>query len=455
MSIRMGAVGAVGVGLCLFAAIGCSGSNGGASSSTSGSAAKTTTSTTTAGGSATTTAVSSAPSSSGTGATVSELTACTMPLTQDPYDGFHIGVPAGWGVSTVDGTIVVNNDSTQNEQAVVYPVLGTAGLTEGSFFTQALDAMGKQLAASGVTMTPTITSTGDQAPTATLSLVAGTVTVVGEARVAVLSDATAYGSSQYALLADWAPPEQFAADRATLAAIGSCYGPQPGALYQVMTDPVFRYAIPLDWSVQDEGQDNITIGQVADESASFLLTSLPPGSGVTSPEALLSFVLGRLNFHIDHVLKSTRFADQQTPSGATQSAGKIEFTGTRPDGAALHGQAIVVAVIGGGNVSGSIRLAAATTSSWNSVNGALIHIRDSIQHSSGQDILQWERLNRQQAAFAQQVQGFDYALTGVDLVHDTSTGATFEAPYDAWNPSGPDGPGYYNRVNKKLEVQTP
>ena len=453
MAIRMRAVGTLGV--CLFAAIGCSGSNGRASSSTSGSAPSTTTVATTAGSSATTAAVPNTSSSAGSGTTVPEFTACTLPLTQDPYAGFHIGVPAGWGVSTFDGTIVVNNDSTQNEQSVVYPVLGTTGLTEGSFFSQALDALGKQLAGSGVTMTPTITSTGDQSPTATLTLVAGTVTVVGEARVAELTDATAYGSLQYALLADWAPPAQFAADRATLAAIGSCYGPQPGALYQVMTDQVFRYAIPPDWSVLDESQDSITIGQGADEAASFLLTSLPPGSGVSSPEALLSFVLGRLNFHIDHLLKSERSADQPTASGAMQSIGKIEFTGTRPDGAVVHGKAIVVADIGGGNVSGSIRLASATTALWNSVNGALIHIRDSIQHSLGQDILQWERLNRQQTAFAQQVQGFDYALTGVDLVHDTSTGATFEAPYDAWNPSGPDGPGYYNRVNQKLEVQTP
>jgi hypothetical protein len=51
--------------------------------------------------------------------------------------------------------------------------------------------------------------------------------------------------------------------------------------------------------------------------------------------------------------------------------------------------------------------------------------------------------------------GFDYALTGVDLVHGPTTGATFEAPYNAYHPSGPAGPGYYSPAGTKLQVQTP
>jgi hypothetical protein len=74
---------------------------------------------------------------------------------------------------------------------------------------------------------------------------------------------------------------------------------------------------------------------------------------------------------------------------------------------------------------------------WNSTNGALAHILNSIQHSFAQDFQQWEHITQQQQAFAQQVQGFDYALTGVDLVNDPATGATFEARYDTYNLTGP------------------
>jgi hypothetical protein len=30
---------------------------------------------------------------------------CTLPVTQDPYDGFHIAVPAGWNLFTLSGTV--------------------------------------------------------------------------------------------------------------------------------------------------------------------------------------------------------------------------------------------------------------------------------------------------------------------------------------------------------------
>jgi hypothetical protein len=54
--------------------------------------------------------------------------------------------------------------------------------------------------------------------------------------------------------------------------------------------------------------------------------------------------------------------------------------------------------------------------------------------------------------------GFDQALEGTDLVRDSATGQTFEAPYSAYRASGPDGPGYYTGSPgnlKKLQILTP
>ena len=106
---------------------------------------------------------------------------------------------------------------------------------------------------------------------------------------------------------------------------------------------------------------------------------------------------------------------------------------------------------------------------WNSVNGALIQIMSSIQHDFTQDLQQWHRIqqqwqtisrqwqdiSRQEKTFNQNFQGFDDALNGVDLVHDPTTGDTFEAPYNAYSATGPDGPGYYSHAGNKLEIQTP
>ena len=43
----------------------------------------------------------------------------------------------------------------------------------------------------------------------------------------------------------------------------------------------------------------------------------------------------------------------------------------------------------------------------------------------------------------------------LDLVNDPTTGATFEAPYDTYNQTGPDGSGYYDQANNKLTIETP
>jgi hypothetical protein len=381
--------------------------------------------------------------------------ACNLPVTQDPYDGFHIGVPSGWDLYTLNGTIVVSKDPTATEESTVTPVLMTAGLTPVSVFTSSLGVLEKEVAAAGGTMTDTVTSSGSQSPTASLALQSGQVSMVGQARVAVLSEPTAHGTSVVALLASWAPAASFAAESATLAAIGACYGPQPGTLYQVMKDQVFTYAIPVGWSVPSEGQDSIEIAHGNDASATYTLTLLPPGTGVDSPQSLLTYAFGQLGVQITQVLSSQLGPSKQVASGATEGQEYVEFLGTLKDGRAAHGLVYVLSDTGNGIASGVIRLGVATTSLWNSVNGALTHIVNSIQHNFTQDLQQWENLSHQQQAFNQQVQGFDYALNGVDLVHDPSTGATFEAPYDTYNATGPDGPGYYDQANNKLQIQTP
>jgi len=432
----MGAVsktfGAAGVVVLLVAGFGCS------TSTTHHSAP---------GGSPTTEA------SGGSGTT--RVAACTLPLTRDPYDGFHIAVPSGWELFTLHGTIVVSKDPSATEEATVTPVLFTRGLSPAEIFSSSLGSLRSEIEGSGGTMTAHVTSSGDEAPAATLSLSRGQVSLTGAARLAVLPDTTAHGSAIAALLAYWAPVAGFPAESPTLAAIGSCYGPEPGTLYQVRSDQSFTYAIPVGWTVVSEGQDNIEIADGNQASASYVLTLLPPGTGVDSPQSLLSYAFQKLGVHVGQVLTSQQLPNQRVSSGATEGQEYEEFTGTLTGGQAVHGLVYVLSDTGTSKPSGVIRLGLAATDEWNSFNGALTHIVDSIQHSFAQDLQQWESINRQEQSFSQQVQGFDYALNGVDLVHDPATGATYEAPYDTYSATGPDGPGYYDPSNNKLQVETP
>jgi hypothetical protein len=378
-----------------------------------------------------------------------------MTLTVDPYDGFHIGVPDGWDLFTLNGMIFVSKNSRSTEMAVVSPALMTAGLSPAAFFEAALATLQQQVASAGLRMTHTSTSSGAQMPAASISGQSAHGPVVGEARLEILPYLTAHGTSIVALLASWAPSSQFAAESSLLAGIGACYGPQPGTLSKVVRDQVFTYAIPLGWQARNETQDTIDIADGNDALVSYALTFSALGSGVNSPQTLLSWAFKKIGVRIGAVLSSRRLPDQKLSTGAVEGQEYVEFTGTLSGGRAIHGVVIVVSDSGIGGTGGVLRLGVAATNRWNSLNGALIHIMDSIQHSITQDLQQWEHLSQEWQAFGQQVQGFDDALTGVDLVHDPTTGATFEAPYDAYNQSGPNGPGYYSSAGTQLQIQTP
>ena len=406
-------------------------------------------------------ACGSAPPSSSSGTSLSSgsssptpaATACTMPVVEDVYDGFHIGVPSGWSVFSANGTVYVSKDQSATEESTVTPVLMTSGLTPASVFSSSLDSLQKQFDAAGGTMTSRVTGAGSTSPTASLSLQSGSVTMTGQASVVVLPEPTAHGGSVAALLASWAPTSTFATERPMLSAISHCYGPQQGALYQVISDQVFTYAIPLGWRIASEGQDLIEIADGNNASATYPLNLFLPGSGVDSPQGVITFDFGKLGITIDQIIGSHQ--SQQVVNGTTEGLLSEEFIGTISTGQAVHGEVHVVADTTSSTPSGVIRLALTTPALWNSTNGALAHILNSIQHSFAQDFQQWEHITQQQQAFAQQVQGFDYALTGVDLVNDPATGATFEAPYDTYNQTGPDGPGYYDQANNKLTIETP
>ncbi len=378
-----------------------------------------------------------------------------MTLTADPYDGFHIGVPDGWSVFTLDGMIFVSKDAASTEAAVVRPGLMTAGLTPAAYFGTALGKLQQHLALAGVTLTSTLANPAAQMPSASLSLQSPQGSLVGQARVALLPYPTAHGASMVALIASWAPASQFPAESALLTRIGACYGPQPGTLYQLMRDQAFTYPIPVGWQVRNETQDTIDIILGKDATVSYAYTFAALGTGVNSPQTLLAWAFPKIGVRIDQTLFSAHLPDQTLSGGAVEGQEYVEFTGTVSDGSAIHGLVNVVSTSGPGGTGGVIRIGVATPAQWNSVNGALIHIMFGIQHSITLDLQQFEHLSQQWQAFGQQVQGFDYALTGVDLVHDPTTGATFEAPYNTWNPSGPNGPGYYSPAGTQLQVQTP
>src|SRR5581483_364312 len=264
-------------------------------------------------------------------------TGCTLPVTDDRYQGFRIGVPAGWNLFGFAGMTVVSRDVGGTEEAVVEPALLTSGLSPARFFAVAIRALQKEIAAGGNSLSYRITGNKGDLPEASIVGRAGRVGVAGQARVFLLPDRPAHGSQLVVFSAFWAAPARLGADRSALEAVGRCFRPERATLYRVVDDQVFTYPIPLGWRVASEGQDTLTVADGSNASATYLLTLVPASNGVNSANTLLRYVFGKLGIRVTTVLNSIVLPSQRTSSGALAEQEYGEFTGVLNGRRPLHG----------------------------------------------------------------------------------------------------------------------
>jgi hypothetical protein len=366
--------------------------------------------------------------------------ACTDPVVHDRYDGFHVGVPAGWYLSSIGGLIVVFPDYTLRTQAVVQAAYVPNGQSPRTFLTKVLAALAAKVKAAGNTLTFRVTSSTTAAVTGRV----GASALTGAATVSFVPVQSSHGSRLGVVSAYWAPTDQLAGVRAKLASVGACYGPERGTLARFYKDQAFGYTLPLGWTIGTENSDELFLDDGPNASANFILTGpfLASSTGVTDAQSLLQYAFGKLGLKIDTVLSTVTFPATTTVTGGKQEEIITEFLGSLGS-KKLHGLVRVISTTGGGVTSGALRIALATPALWNSLNGELIWITYSIQHSFTQDLAAILRAQQQLAAFSHQVAGFDQALNNEDLVRDPVTGIQYEAPYSAYSQSGPQGAGYY------------
>jgi hypothetical protein len=369
--------------------------------------------------------------------------ACTLPLVHDHYDGFHVGVPAGWELTTYNDTIAVTRGTSDVEMAVVYPALQTKGLTAASLFAAYSRVLEQSAASAGNALSFHLTSNAGQLPTATVSGRAGHVAVQGHATIQMLQDQTAVASTVLVYSAYWLPASRMSTDGVQLADVGRCYGPEAGTLYQVFQDQVFAFALPLGWQVADEGQDAIDLtGDSGHSLVSYVLTLLPASESGTTARSLLDAMFSVLHIQVSHFLWTSSTAPQQGTNGSLNSSEEDEFTGVFR-GQAVHGLVFVTSSAGAADTGGVLRLGMTTAAQWNTENSGLIKVMTSVRHSINQDLQQWQHLTQQWQQFDQVEQQFDDTINGVEEVQDPTTGRLYAAPFDSYEANGPDGPGYY------------
>jgi hypothetical protein len=372
---------------------------------------------------------------------------CPIPITRDTNQGFNVGTPAGWNVSTLNGVVLVTKDQTGTEGSVVIPALLVRGLTRKAFFSTASTLVQKEFTLLGGSATLGAASKARN-PSALLRGTIGQTPVTGQISTRVIAHRTAKASSLIEVSAHWAPATTVHTDAAALADIGTCYSPQPASLNTIVSDQAFTYPLPPNWSVHDEGQDTLTLDDGSNAGVSYALIQVAP-SGVNSSASLLSWFFSQVGIAVTQVLGTYQLPNQTTVTGATQQTEYEEFIGTLNGSEPVHGMIYALSDSNGSITSGVLRMGLTATNLWNADNGEVIHMAGTIQHDFTQDLQELENISAQWQQFDQGVQDFDNALTGITLVKDPSTGQVYEAPYDAYG-DGPDGPGYYGPNGQPL-----
>ncbi len=364
-------------------------------------------------------------------------------------------MPSGWSLTRTRGSLVVAKDASGSTEADIVPALSAGGLTASSFYTQVTSGIENLVNGNAQSITFSRTGTANGGVQATVGGHLNGTPISGVATVTVQQLSTKHASQLLTFAGYWAPSSQLAGEQSTLAAIAACYQLTPGRLLRVYRDQQFTYALPPNWT-PNEQFNILELNDGKDASANyFFLETLTPSQGVTDARSLLQYLLSHVGISAVTSISTVSSPNSTTVTGGVQQTLYEEFTG-RLGGAAVHGLASSTAVTGGGNTTGVVRLALTKADLWNALAGVVEQMAGGIQHSFVQDLGQIANVSRQWQNFDNQVAGFDDALNGVDIALDPSTGVPYEVPYGDWDPNGPGGPGYYlPGGSSPLQVVTP
>jgi hypothetical protein len=375
---------------------------------------------------------------------------CVLPTYSDAYLGFRVGRPASWRLSYIDGVVHVAPDASGREEALVYPVRLALGATAETLSRSYVSALNDALATRGGTL---------RLSGSDLSGTIGGAPVTGEIR-------TRPASGVLVLYGGWSPSARWSQERATILAVGQCYSSIPAKLLQRATrtasdvnlgSTTFEYALPEGWRV--DGVTPRGIDLALDRTTLVSYAYLTGSFGEQTPESFADLIFGSLGYTV-RIVTSEGLGAATDPLGYRWTEKGFEFDG-QGGGQALHG-VLTVAVgtftLGGYATSNAMAsLRQSSPDRWESMAAITAVVQESIRivdARPGQGVLlarnnpldsssilsSYEYKSAVDARLSSQRQE---AIMGFENVRSPSTGTTYQAPLNAYDPTGPSGPGYY------------
>ncbi len=403
-----------------------------------------------------------------------EVPTCPYSITQSPELAMSYGVPDGWVVEIANGTLAIMEDESNLVTAFVYTakliqdLSATAFLNSfGDVFRATIEGAGGVFALGEITATDTVASAPATATVAEGDL-AGTFMTEKEPGFITF---TAY----------WAPTDQLAAKEATLQSVLNCYtrttaltdadlaaatvaaqsqttgqtSSAPwGALAQ-SSDTNFSFSIPNGWTsnVSSSGESTgLALDAPASDASVAFLYNVGRYGVVDTEEFARSTML--ITYGIDATL-----SNKQTVEGADI----YDFNGMF-NGKAVRGAATVRIDAYQTFFAQYLGVQIANADLWEAYAPTLNAIQSSIRLTdAGQQLssLPAQPNYNTEALFGDSVtssqkykeevedrsaENWSDAMRGYQTMESPSTGDTYDVPLNSYNPTGPNGGGYYRQL---------
>lgn len=378
---------------------------------------------------------------------------CTLPVFTDEYIGFSVGVPAGWKIRYLQGVISVTGDAKGQSSAFAYPVRPATGTSPDTIVSGFISALNTALTPSG----GSLSASGSKLT----GVIAGTP-VEGEVKTRTVGpDLVIYGG--------YGP--SWGSQRATSLAVGECYQRKAAKSLQTITKTAstpslgsltMRFALPDGWQITGMTPQGIDLNLDADTWVGY--SYLKVGSGSTTAEGVLQLLTNAIGLTGQRILATQDLGLAAEDQFTRWTTKVFELTGT------VKGQQVhqVVTVITGnatayGYTAGyTVLLSVRQTreADWEKLNAitSIVHesmVVTSVTEGSGllmprnnpldnsAVISSYQYKSAVDAKLSRQREETILAFTNTK---SPSTGDTYRTPNNAYNPTGPNGPGLYRQL---------
>ena len=384
---------------------------------------------------------------------------CDLTIFEDPYVGLAVGHPEGWTIDYRAGVIIQQPDPASG--AVVsftYPTLLEEGVTPADVAAAYVQTLSDTVSTSGGSL--------ELADDATLHGNVDGAAVTGAVTWrAVGAEAVVWGA--------WAPEAEWDEWSALLMEPGDCYQRLPGLpLHELTATGVgptggvttFGFSIPVGWDVADHEVVDNAITIRGDDAMVFY------GSlwlvGTYTPQTALDYFLSFLPEHgITDWGAAMDLGTTTDAAGYTWQLTAFEYEGH------THGPRRGVITVGvsdlGGSTAVTIWLRETPMGSWTRMNAITSYVQSSVRILTS---VPGQSLTAPLVADPTQVgstlgeigdiisDSYEYrsqvddrlgrmrseAILGYETQHSPTLGDDYQMPYSAFDPAGPQGPGYYH-----------